>query len=127
MKAGSYSAWSRGLASSHADETERDFRARLQHAAISLGATLLGAFLGRKTAGGANVGRAATTLRAGSRTWKETQHAARAEENVAALRRQLAGAEPQFEQDVRAVESAAGAAAGALETVDVKPRKTHAR
>jgi hypothetical protein len=93
--------------------------------AISLGATLLGAFLGRKTASSANMGRAAGALRAGSRTWKETQDAARAQETVEALKEELAGLESRFEAEVQGIESAAGAAAEALETVSIGPRKTN--
>jgi hypothetical protein len=93
--------------------------------AISIGTTLLGAFLGRKAASAANMGRAATTLRAGSRTWKETQDIARAQETVGALRQQWADLESQFAAEVQAIESAAGAAVGKLETVAVKLKKTN--
>ncbi|HWQ53707.1 MAG TPA: hypothetical protein VN442_08480 [Bryobacteraceae bacterium] len=93
--------------------------------AISIGTTLLGAFLGRKARSAANMGRAATTLRAGSRTWKETQDISRAQETVEALRQHLADLESQFAVEVQAIESAASAAAGTLETVSVKLKKTN--
>jgi len=93
--------------------------------AISVGATLLGAFLGRKAVSTATMGRAATAARAGSRTWKEAQDVARAAETVEALRRQLAELESQFEADAQALESAGDAAAEAFETVSVRLRKTN--
>ena len=93
--------------------------------AISAAATLLGAFLGRKATSTSNMGRAATTLRAGSRTWKETQDIARAEETVEALRQQLAELESQFAAEAQAIESAASAAAETLERVSIKLKKTN--
>jgi hypothetical protein len=93
--------------------------------AISAGATLLGALLGRKAVSSASMGRAAGTLRAGSRTWKERQDVARAEETVEAMRRQLAELESEFAAEVQAIESAASAATGAFETISIKPRKTN--
>ena len=93
--------------------------------AISFGATLLGAFLGRKAVSAASMGRAAGTLRAGSRTWKETQDAARAQETVEALRQELAELESRFETEARGIESAAGAAAEIFEAVSIKPKKTN--
>ncbi len=70
-------------------ETEQANQQKMQ-TAISVGATLLGAFLGRKAVSTSTMGRAATAARAGSRTWKETQDVARAEETVEALKQQLA-------------------------------------
>jgi hypothetical protein len=93
-------------------------------AAISLGSTLLGAFLGRKAVSAASMGRASSTLRAGQRTWKETQDVARAQETVGALQQQLADLEAQFSADVQAVESAV-AATGALEVLPVKLKKVN--
>ena len=71
--------------------------------AISIGSTLLGAFLGRKVTSAANMGRAATTLRSGGRTWKETQDIARAQETVGALRQQMADLESQFAAEAQAI------------------------
>lgn len=105
-------------------EREQAKQQKLQ-TAISLGSTLLGAFLGRKAVSSASMGRAAGTLRAGSRTWKETQDVARAEENVEALRQTLAGLESQFEAEAQAIESTGSAAAEALETVNIKLKKTN--
>ena len=59
--------------------------------AVSLGATVLGALLGRKTVSASTVGRATTTARGGLRSMKEREDVQRAEENVQALKEQLAG------------------------------------
>lgn len=106
-----------------AREKEQASQQKMQ-TAISFGATLLGAFLGRKAVSSSSMGRAAGTLRAGSRTWKESQDAARAQETVEALRQELAELEAGFEAEARGIESST-AAAEALETVSIKPKKTN--
>ncbi|HWB86106.1 MAG TPA: hypothetical protein VG675_18325 [Bryobacteraceae bacterium] len=91
--------------------------------AISVGATLLAAFLGRKTISSATIGRATTAARAGSRTWKETQESARAEQTVEELQRQRAELESQFNADAKSIEIAANTET--LDTVIVKPKKAN--
>jgi hypothetical protein len=93
--------------------------------AFSVGATLLGAFLGRKALSTSTMGRAATAARAGSRTWKETQDVARAAETVEALKQQLADLESQFTAEMQSLESSLNPAAEALETVPVKLKKAN--
>jgi hypothetical protein len=107
-----------------ARETEQANQQKMQ-TAISVGATLLGAFLGRKAFSTSSMGRAATAARAGSRTWKENQDIARAKETVEALRQQLADMESQFEAEAQAIESAASVATETLETVSIKLKKTN--
>jgi hypothetical protein len=107
-----------------ARETEQANSQKMQ-TAISVGATLLGAFLGRKAVSASTMGRAATAARSGSRTWKETQDVARARETVEALRRQLADMESQFQAEAQAIESTACAAAETLETVSIRLKKTN--
>jgi len=72
------------------------------HAAISLGATVLGAFLGRKVA---SVGRATTAARSAGRILKERGDVARAEETVAALQSRLAELSAEFEREIAAPEA----------------------
>jgi hypothetical protein len=93
--------------------------------AISVGATLLGAFLGRKAVSTATMGRAATAARAGSRILKETQDVARAGETVEALREQLADLEAQFTAEMQALESTLSPATETFDTVSVKLKKTN--
>ena len=75
--------------------------------AVSLGATVLGALLGRKAVSGSTVGRATTTARGGLRSMKEREDVQRAEENVQALKEQLA----EIEAEAAAAIDAEGAAA----------------
>ena len=57
-------------------------------AAVSLGATIFGALLGRKAISASSLGRATTAARGMSRIGKESQDVTRATENVTALKSQ---------------------------------------
>jgi len=109
-----------------AEERERE-QAKQQklQTAISVGATLLGAFLGRKAVSTATMGRAATAARAGSRILKETQDVARAGETVEVLKQRLADLEAEFKTAAEALDPAAGPAAEELEKLAVKLKKTN--
>ena len=58
--------------------------------AISIGATVLGALLGRKAVSATNIGRATTAARGAGRTIKQAGDVGRAKENVAAIDQQIA-------------------------------------
>jgi hypothetical protein len=185
-----YTAWGRELAAhlsanrpieilvstatgdaSRPGESERDFRARLQHAtresrdravdalrkryapkaaalderlrrakqavereneqasgqrmqtAISMGATLLGALLGKKGSLG-GVGRATTAARGIGRSMKESKDIARAQETVAAIEAQRAELEEQLAAETAAIQAQTDAGQTALEKVLVNPKKT---
>ncbi len=191
-KAKSYASWSRDLASwlsrsqvlgllkspslgqvSQPDESERDFRLRLQQTAreerdalverlrqtyapkiaaleerirraeqalareseqatqqkvqtaISLGATLLGSFLGRKAVSASTLGRATTAARGMSRSMKEAQDVGRARDTVEALRQQAADLEAQFKAETDAVEANTDPLTERIETVVVKPTRAN--
>ncbi len=94
-------------------------------AAISVGATLLGAFLGRKAISATNIGRATTAIRSAGRVIKETQDVGQAKENVAALQQQLADLEAQFEAEADAVTTATDPLTEKLEIVSLKPAKAN--
>ncbi len=153
------------------DETERDFRIRLQHlthekrdelvddlrkkyaakissledrirraadaverekhqssqqkmqTAISVGTTILGAFLGRKTMSRSTISKATTVARGASRAMKEAKDVARAEENVQILEQQLAELQTELEREIEAVQMRIDPMTESLEKVEVKPRK----
>lgn len=104
-------------------EAEQAKQQQLQ-TAISFGATLLGAFLGRKAASASTLGRATTAARGVSRAMKERQDIGRASETVEALQQQLADLEAQFQGEVRALETRIDPLTENLETVSVRPKKT---
>ena len=71
------------------EKQQTESRSSQMQAAISVGASILGAFLGRKTISATNIGRATTAIRGAGRVLKESQDVSLAEENVAALQKQL--------------------------------------
>jgi hypothetical protein len=92
--------------------------------AISFGATLLGAFVGRKGAT-SNVGRATTAARGVSRSLKEQQDITRAGDTVESLQARLAELQASFKAELDALETGFDGQAEALDTLIIKPKKTN--
>jgi hypothetical protein len=92
--------------------------------AISVGATLLGALLGRKAVSTGNIGRATTAARSASRIGRESQEAERAEESVGQIEQRLADLNQECEAAVAALDTTLDAQAVALRAVNLAPRKT---
>ena len=96
-------------------EADQAKRAKLD-TVISLGSTLLGAFLGRKAVSVGTMGKAATTMRSAGRAMGQAGDVGRAQETVEAVQQQLQELEAQFQAEVSAAASAADPANETLET-----------
>jgi hypothetical protein len=105
-----------------AREAEQAKEAKLQ-TAISVGATLLGAMLGRKAVGRSSVGRATTAARGVGRSMKQAQDVERARATVQANQQRLADLETEFEAETEAIRDRYDPALEDLETVIVRPKK----
>jgi hypothetical protein len=105
-------------------ETQQAQQAKMQ-AAVSFGATLLGAFLGRKAVSAATLGRATTAVRGVGRSMKESQDIDRAGETAEAMQQQLADLEAQLQAETSALEVSTDPAAEKLEGITLKPKKTN--
>ena len=92
--------------------------------AISLGATLLGAFMGRKKLSIGTIGRASTTMRGGARTAKERTDIAVASENLDVLKQQLADLESEFNAEMQSWSGSADPLQQAIESTAVRPKKS---
>jgi len=92
--------------------------------AISLGATVLTALLGRKTMSLRTLGRASTTARGVGRTVGEKQDVARAKENLAHLRQQLRDLDDQLASELEMLDSSLQPRTEPLETVSLRPRRS---
>ena len=90
--------------------------------AISFGATLLGAFMGRKAASMATLGRATTAARGVSRSMKEAEDVKRAAQSVEGIQAQIAELEAQLRDETTALDTTL--ASGPLDTLSVAPKKT---
>jgi hypothetical protein len=107
------------------ERQQAESRASQVQAAISVGASILGAFLGRKTISATNIGRATTAIRGAGRAIKESGDVGQAEENVSALQQQLADLEAQFKTETDVLAAAIDPLNEKLETISLKPTKTN--
>ena len=92
-------------------------------AAVSVGAAIVGALLGRKAVSTGTLGRATTAARGMGRISKEAQDVARATENVTALKSQLAELEAALQEDLRAVTADWDLSNEPFERVLMKPKR----
>jgi hypothetical protein len=107
------------------ERQQAESRSSQMQAAISVGASILGAFLGRKTISAANIGRATTAIRGAGRAIKESGDVGQAEENVSALQQQLADLEAQFKRETAALAAATDPLNEKFETLSLKPTKAN--
>ncbi len=106
-------------------ERERDqSRQQKMQTALSVGASILGAFMGRKAVSSANIGRVATAARSASRIGKESSDVDRAEESAEVLQQRLQALQADIEAETQRVGSALGSSSVALRKVAVTPRKS---
>jgi len=91
--------------------------------AISFGATILSALVGRKAVSQSSLGRAATTARGAGRSVKEAQDVARARENVEALSKELGELQGLLSRETETIRETADPLSETLETVEVRPKK----
>jgi len=87
---------------------------------ISVGSTLLGAFLGRKALSASTISKATTAARGVSRSIQEGSQAATAEQSAEAIRQQIA----EIETEIEAESAALAATEPDVEVVEVKPLRS---
>lgn len=92
--------------------------------AISIGTTLLGAFMGKKTISVTNIGRAASSVRSASKLAKERSDVGYAEENVEAVQQRLADLDAEFQAETEKIQSALDADVMTLEEITLQPKKS---
>jgi hypothetical protein len=104
-------------------ETQQASGQKLQ-TAISFGATVLSAFLGRKKLSYGTLGRATTAMRGMGRTAKERSDVQRAKENVAALEEQLGRLNQELETELDQLEDRLDPLTEELATTALRPRRS---
>jgi hypothetical protein len=90
--------------------------------AVSIGATMLGALMGRRAVSLSTLGRATTAARGVGRSAKETEDVAKAQTRLKEAQAELAALEAELQQEVAALEGAAPGGV-ALETIEIKPKR----
>lgn len=93
-------------------------------AAMSVGASILGAMFGRKLASTANVTRAASSMRQASKIARERQDVSDAAEGVEVLQQQLADLDGEFKAETEKIQASLAAESLPLDEVLVQPKKT---
>ena len=92
-------------------------------AAISVGATLLGALFGRKAVSVGSIGRATTAARGVGRTMKERQDVDGAEQSVEAVRQKIADLEAELQSEIVEMTNANELENFEIQSASLKPRK----
>jgi hypothetical protein len=103
-------------------EAEQAKQQKMQ-TAVSVGATLLSAFVGRKAVSYSSLGRATTAVRGASRIMKESQDIKRAQETVAAHQQRLQDLEASFKAETDELASKTDPLTEEMEKVTVRPAK----
>jgi hypothetical protein len=108
------------------ERTERDRgqlnQQRLQ-TAISVGATVLGALLGRKAISSTSIGRATTAARSASRMGQQSGDVQRAEDSAEQINEQIAALNKECESAIAELESTLDPKTVTLRTINAVPRK----
>ncbi|MEO8260428.1 MAG: DUF87 domain-containing protein [Acidobacteriota bacterium] len=93
--------------------------------AISVGATLVGALLGRKAFSATTIGRATTAARGVGRAMNDADDVERAQETVAAVGEQRRRLDEELAAETATLDASSTAATERLETIVLKPRKAN--
>lgn len=91
---------------------------------LSIGATLLGAFLGRKAVSVGNIGRATTAVRSASRIGAEKQDVAVATESLEVIQQRLAAMNAQLEQETAGLQEQLDPDGVEITKTSIRPRKS---
>ena len=89
-----------------------------------MGATILGAFLGRKAVSVGNIGRATTAARSASRIGRESEDVQRAEDSAEQIDQRIADLNKECEAAIATLENSLDAGQLELLSMSVAPRKT---
>ena len=89
--------------------------------AVSLGATMLGALMGRRSVSPSTLGRATTAARGVGRSMKETQDVERAAVRLRETEAEFAAVESELQQAIAALNETSHAAP--LGVVEIKPKR----
>ena len=91
---------------------------------INIGATLLGAFLGRKAMSSTTVNKAGTSLKSAGKIFKEKQDVQRATENLSVLQQQLQDLQNELQQEINDYNEKNDVTNEVYESTKVRPKKT---
>ena len=91
---------------------------------ISVGASILGAFLGRKKLSSSNVGRIGSAARNAGKIGRESDDVSRAQESLDVLQQRHTDLQNEFDQESAALQSKFDPMVSTVDQVEIKPRKS---
>jgi len=106
-----------------AREQDQASQQKLQ-TAVSFGATVIGALLGRKAASVGSLGRATTAARGVGRSMKEAKDVELAGQSLEQLKQELAELDDRIAADAAAIDAGVDAASAPLDKVSIRPKRT---
>ncbi len=92
--------------------------------AVSVGATILGAFLGKKVVSSSTLGKATTAVRGAGRAMQQSSDVGRAKETVETYQKQLDDLNAQFKEETDLLAGKIDPTLETLDTVVIRPKKT---
>ncbi|MGB7296648.1 MAG: hypothetical protein WBC70_13775 [Candidatus Aminicenantales bacterium] len=102
------------------EREQEQYKGQMTHTAISVGATILGSILGRKSA---QVGRATTSARSASRAYYEKMDIQRARQQLEAAQERLTDLQKQVEEETARITDALNPDAEVLQPLTLRPKK----
>jgi len=111
-------------AEARVDKSKDQYGQQKMTTAISFGATVLGALLGRKAVSVGTLGRATTTMRGGARTAEKKRGIDEASESLAAVESRYAALEAELETELERIQGEYDISQARFETIHIRPRKT---
>jgi len=91
--------------------------------ALSMGATVLGAFTGRKILSQSNISKARSAMRGVSKSSSESQDVKRAQDTLQDINQQLTDLQTEFDTEMATLQEKIDPVNEALETIRLKPKK----
>jgi DNA helicase HerA-like ATPase len=106
------------------DREKSQAQSKMMDAAISIGTTIFGSLMGRKTISVTTIGKAATAAKTATKVATQKQDVAHAEESLESILQQIADLDSQIEAEVELLRSSANPASLEIESIEISPKKT---
>ncbi|MCI0437242.1 MAG: ATP-binding protein [Gemmatimonadetes bacterium] len=114
----------RRTAQQRVEREQSQYQQQKLQAAISVGATVLGALFGRKVASARNVGRITTAARGAGRVGREAGDVGRAQDSLEAVDAKIAALDAELEAEIAKLQAGLDPTALPLEAIEISARKS---
>lgn len=106
------------------DREKSQAQTKMMDAAISIGTTIFGSLMGRKTISATTIGKAATAAKTATKVATQKQDVAHAEESLESINQQMVELDAQIEAEIETLRSSANPANLEIESIEISPKKT---